>query len=111
MKKIFSEYNQDIKLIIHAAAQPSHDWAKKDPITDFTINANGTLNLLEMTQRFCSDAVFIYLSTNKVYGDKPNSLPLDENKKRFELKKNNKFYRNLQAVHTQLNHGCVLFRL
>ena len=92
MKKIFSEYNQDIKLIIHAAAQPSHDWAKKDPITDFTINANGTLNLLGMTQRFCSDAVFIYLSTNKVYGDLPNNLPLVEHDTRWEIESTHPYY-------------------
>ena len=74
MEKIFSEYNRDIKLVIHAAAQPSHDWAKKAPLTDFTINANGTLNLLEMIRKFCIDATFIYLSTNKVYGDLPNTV-------------------------------------
>ena len=92
MEKIFSEYNQNIKLIIHAAAQPSHDWAKKSPITDFTINANGTLNLLEMTRKFCNDAVFIYLSTNKVYGDLPNNLPLVEHETRWELESTHPYY-------------------
>ena len=92
MEKIFSEYNQNIKLIIHAAAQPSHDWAKKSPTTDFTINANGTLNLLEMTRKFCNDAVFIYLSTNKVYGDLPNNLPLVEHETRWELESTHPYY-------------------
>ena len=85
MDNIFYEYNRDIKLIIHAAAQPSHDWSKKSPTTDFTINANGTLNLLEKTRKFCDDATFIYLSTNKVYGDTPNNLPLVEHETRWEL--------------------------
>ena len=62
---------RDIELVIHTAAQPSHDWAAREPITDFTVNANGTLNLLEATRRFSPDAVFIFTSTNKVYGDTP----------------------------------------
>jgi CDP-paratose 2-epimerase len=65
-------------LIVHCAAQPSHDLAAKMPIDDFTVNANGTLNLLEATRRFCPDAVFIFMSTNKVYGDAPNEIPLEE---------------------------------
>jgi CDP-paratose 2-epimerase len=76
MEAIFKKYNSDIKLIIHTAAQPSHDWAAKDPFTDFTVNANGTLALLEMTRQYCPNAVFIFTSTNKVYGDTPNDLPL-----------------------------------
>lgn len=92
MERIFSEYNQDIKLVIHAAAQPSHDWAKKAPITDFTINANGTLNMLEMTQKLCASAVFIYLSTNKVYGDLANALPLVEHETRWELESTHPYY-------------------
>jgi CDP-paratose 2-epimerase len=74
-----------IELIVHAAAQPSHDWAASDPQTDFTVNANGTLNLLEATRRHCPDASFIFCSTNKVYGDLPNQLPLVELDKRLEL--------------------------
>jgi CDP-paratose 2-epimerase len=85
IESIFREYNSDIKLVIHAAAQPSHDWAARDPSMDFSINANGTLNLLEATRKFCPDAVFIYTSTNKVYGDLPNYLPLVENESRFEI--------------------------
>lgn len=82
---IFREYTRDIKLIIHAAAQPSHDWAARDPHTDFSVNANGTMVLLEATRQFCSSAVFIFMSTNKVYGDTPNSLPLVELETRWEI--------------------------
>ena len=85
MERIFKEYGRDIGLIVHAAAQPSHDWAAKDPLIDFDVNARGTLILLEMTRRFCPDAVFIFTSTNKVYGDKPNSLPLLELETRYEV--------------------------
>ena len=63
INKIFKKYSHDIKLVIHTAAQPSHDWSEKDPITDFTINALGTLNLLEATRNNCADAVFIFTST------------------------------------------------
>ncbi|HYZ92816.1 MAG TPA: NAD-dependent epimerase/dehydratase family protein [Actinomycetota bacterium] len=75
----------ELAIVIHAAAQPSHDWAASDPHTDFTINANGTLNLLEAARRHAPDATFVYLSTNKVYGDLPNSLPLVELETRLEL--------------------------
>ena len=78
LEKIFSKYGADIKLVIHTAAQPSHDWAANEPITDFTVNANGTLNLLEATRLHCPKATFIFTSTNKVYGDTPNYLPLIE---------------------------------
>ena len=82
---IFAEHAPQLAIVIHAAAQPSHDWAASDPQTDFTINANGTLNLLEAARRHAPDATFIYLSTNKVYGDLPNSLPLVELETRLEL--------------------------
>jgi CDP-paratose 2-epimerase len=82
---LFEDYGRDIELVIHAAAQPSHDWAAKEPFTDFDINAVGTLNLLEATRRFAPDAVFIFTSTNKVYGDRPNALPLQELETRFEI--------------------------
>ena len=85
IEKIFAEYGNDIKVIIHTAAQPSHDWAAREPITDFTINANGTLVLLEMTRKHCPEAVFIFTSTNKVYGDTPNRLPLVEQETRWEV--------------------------
>ncbi len=89
LTKIFKEYKPDI--IIHTAAQPSHDWAAKEPLTDFTINANGTLNLLELTRRFAPDAVFIFTSTNKVYGDAPNRLPFIELKSRWEIEPTHKY--------------------
>ena len=95
LTKIFQKYKSNIKVIIHAAAQPSHDWAIKEPHTDFTVNANGTLNLLELTRNFCNKARFIYGSTNKVYGDNPNKLPLVEKKNRYELKKNHSFYKGI----------------
>ena len=82
---IFSKYSSDIELVIHTAAQPSHDWAAKEPFTDFDINANGTLNLLEATRNYCPNAVFIFTSTNKVYGDTPNNLPLIELDTRWEI--------------------------
>jgi CDP-paratose 2-epimerase len=82
---IFTEYGSDIELIIHTAAQPSHDWAARDPFTDFSVNACGTLVLLEHTRRHCPEAVFIFLSTNKVYGDRPNKLPLLELESRWEI--------------------------
>ena len=85
MEKIFTEYGKRIKIVIHTAAQPSHDWAAKEPFTDFTVNANGTLVLLEMARRYCPEAVFIFTSTNKVYGDTPNHLDLIELETRWEL--------------------------
>ena len=85
IKQVFQTYGKDIDLIIHTAAQPSHDWAAKDPYTDFTVNANGTLVLLENTRQVCPEAVFIFCSTNKVYGDTPNQLPLIEQKLRWEI--------------------------
>lgn len=85
MGNLFAEYGTDIKLIVHTAAQPSHDWAARDPHKDFTVNANGTLNLLEATRQHCPEAVFIFTSTNKVYGDTPNRLPLIEKEMRWEI--------------------------
>jgi len=82
---IFREYGSDIALVVHAAAQPSHDWAARDPHTDFTINAHGTLTMLEATRRFCPEAAFVFTSTNKVYGDRPNELPLVEEDRRWEI--------------------------
>ena len=75
----------DVSLVVHCAAQPSHDWAAREPITDFTVNAFGTMILLEAVRRYASDAVFIFTSTNKVYGDRPNSLPLIELDTRWEI--------------------------
>ncbi len=85
LNRIFTSYGNSIVGVIHTAAQPSHDWAARDPVMDFTVNANGTLVLLEMTRQYCPEAVFIFTSTNKVYGDQPNSLPLVELESRWEL--------------------------
>lgn len=90
--RIFQKYGADISLIIHTAAQPSHDWAAKEPLTDFTVNANGTLNLLEATRLFASEAVFVFTSTNKVYGDTPNLLPLIELEDRWEISSDHPYF-------------------
>ena len=87
MDELFARYGKRIALVIHAAAQPSHDWAASDPQTDFTVNANGTLCVLEATRKHAPSAVFIFTSTNKVYGDAPNELPLIELEKRWELER------------------------
>ncbi len=91
METVFKEYAGDIALIVHTAAQPSHDWAAKEPITDFGVNAVGTLNLLELTRQNCPDAPFIFTSTNKVYGDAPNFLPLVELETRWEVDSSDKY--------------------
>ncbi|HSH78970.1 MAG TPA: NAD-dependent epimerase/dehydratase family protein [Herpetosiphonaceae bacterium] len=83
--RIFERLGSDLSLVIHTAAQPSHDWAAREPFVDFSVNATGTLVLLEATRRFAPDAVFIFTSTNKVYGDRPNSLPLVEQEMRWEI--------------------------
>lgn len=85
IERLFKQYGEQTSLIVHTAAQPSHDWAAREPFTDFAVNATGTLNLLESTRRYCPDAVFIFTSTNKVYGDKPNQLPLEEHEHRWEI--------------------------
>lgn len=85
IEAIFREYGSDIKLVIHTAAQPSHDWAAKEPYTDFSVNATGTHVVLESTRQFSPDASFIFTSTNKVYGDTPNNLPLVEQDLRWEV--------------------------
>jgi len=92
IEAIFAEYSADIQLIIHTAAQPSHDWAASDPHADFTVNANGTLVLLEATRQFCPKAVFIFTSTNKVYGDTPNFLPLEEQDRRWEIRADHPYF-------------------
>lgn len=85
MDALFARHGRDILAVIHTAAQPSHDWAAKAPLVDFSVNANGTLVLLEAVRRHCPDACFIHCSTNKVYGDTPNRLPLVELETRWEL--------------------------
>ncbi len=95
IEKIFKKYKKNISLIIHCAAQPSHDYGKRNPILDFNVNATGTLNLLELTKLYCPNSPFIFMSTNKVYGDNPNKLSIIEKKTRWELSKKNKFYRGI----------------
>ncbi|MEP1124945.1 MAG: NAD-dependent epimerase/dehydratase family protein [Ilumatobacter sp.] len=85
VERLFEQYGTDIGIVIHTAAQPSHDWAARDPFTDFDVNAVGTLNMIENTRQHCPDAVFIFTSTNKVYGDTPNRLPLNELETRWEI--------------------------
>jgi len=92
LETIFREYATDIALVVHTAAQPSHDWAAREPFTDFTVNANGTLNMLEMTRQHAPEAVFIFTSTNKVYGDNPNFLPLVELETRWEIDRNHPYF-------------------
>ena len=98
ISQVFKTYSQDISLIIHTAAQPSHDWAASDPYTDFTVNANGTLVLLENTRQHCPEAVFIFCSTNKVYGDTPNSLPLVEQEFRWEIDNNHPYQKGIDEM-------------
>ena len=83
--RLFADRGADISLVVHTAAQPSHDWAARDPVLDFSVNATATLSLLELTRRHAPEAVFIFTSTNKVYGDTPNRLPLVERETRWEI--------------------------
>ena len=83
--ELLKQHSGKIGAIVHTASQPSHDWAARDPQTDFSVNANGTLNLLEAARNFCPEAPFVLTSTNKVYGDTPNRLPLRELEKRWEI--------------------------
>jgi len=85
IQTLFKRHGRAVELVIHAAAQPSHDWAAREPFTDFDINAVGTLNLLEATRLHAPDATFVFTSTNKVYGDLPNELPLTELDTRWEI--------------------------
>ena len=89
---LFARLGSSISVVIHTAAQPSHDWAAREPLTDFGVNANGTLHLLEATRRHAPDAVFLFTSTNKVYGDTPNALPLLEQETRYELSADHPFH-------------------
>jgi CDP-paratose 2-epimerase len=100
VKAMFARNAREIELVVHTAAQPSHDWAATDPQTDFTVNANGTLHLLEATRQHAPDATFIFTSTNKVYGDRPNSLPLRELETRLELPEDHHWY---QGIDTEMS--------
>src|SRR5579859_9135 len=93
LEEVFKK--NEFELIIHTAAQPSHDWAAREPFTDFTINALATLYLLELFRQYSPSAVFIFTSTNKVYGDRPNILPLEEFETRYELPEKHQFYRGI----------------
>ncbi|MFZ5845438.1 MAG: NAD-dependent epimerase/dehydratase family protein [Patescibacteria group bacterium] len=93
---LFKEHRFD--LIIHTAAQPSHDWAAKEPLTDFSINATATLLLLQRMREYAKEATFIFTSTNKVYGDTPNQLPLIEKKTRYELPRDHQYYRGIDET-------------
>ena len=94
VEQIFKDYKNKIKCIIHCAAQPSHDWAYKNPILDYKINSSATLNLLLNFKKYCPDACFINMSTNKVYGDNPNKLKFKEKKFRYEVDKNSSYFKN-----------------
>ena len=96
LEKIFKKYKKRISLIIHCAAQPSHDYGKNFPIIDFDVNARGTLNLLELTKRYCFDAKFIFMSTNKVYGDNPNRIELKEKSSRWEVGNKSQYFNGIK---------------
>ncbi|MGZ5385534.1 MAG: NAD-dependent epimerase/dehydratase family protein, partial [Acidimicrobiia bacterium] len=100
MNEIFRTGGNNIAAVIHAAAQPSHDWAARDPVMDFTVNANGTLVLLEATRRHSAEAAFIFTSTNKVYGDTPNDLPLIETDTRYELPADHRYHQGIDESMT-----------
>ncbi len=95
--RIFAAHAGRIELVVHTAAQPSHDWAASDPQTDFGVNANGTLNLLEAARAHCPDAPFVFCSTNKVYGDTPNRLPLESLGKRLELPESHPYFKGIDT--------------
>jgi CDP-paratose 2-epimerase len=92
VERIFRRNGRAIELVVHCAAQPSHDWAAREPHTDFGVNATATLNLLQATRDHASDAQFVFMSTNKVYGDRPNALPLIETKTRHELPEAHEYF-------------------
>jgi len=92
---LFKKYKDNVALVVHAAAQPSHDWAAREPLTDFGVNATGTLVILEALRKFAPTAAFILTSTNKVYGDRPNTLPLMELDKRYDLPKDHAYYKGI----------------
>jgi CDP-paratose 2-epimerase len=92
VERVFRDHAASLELIVHTAAQPSHDWAARDPHTDFTVNANGTLNLLQAAREIKPDATFVFTSTNKVYGDRPNFLPLEDAGRRLELPGDHEYF-------------------
>ncbi|MBI1911186.1 MAG: NAD-dependent epimerase/dehydratase family protein [Deltaproteobacteria bacterium] len=98
IKETFKKYGRDISLIVHTAAQPSHDWAATDPFKDFSVNAVGTQVMLENYRKYAPEAVFIFTSTNKVYGDLPNKLPLVELETRFEIDPDNRWQQGIDET-------------
>jgi CDP-paratose 2-epimerase len=96
--RVFADAAGSLELVIHTAAQPSHDWAARDPHTDFSVNANGTLNLLQAARQHAPAATFIFCSTNKVYGDLPNYLPLVEHETRLELPEDHRYHRGIDTT-------------
>jgi CDP-paratose 2-epimerase len=109
LELVFQEFNSEISVIIHCAAQPSHDWAVKDPLMDFNVNATGTLNLLELTRKYCEKATFIFMSTNKVYGDNPNKLNLIELDTRYEISPNGPYLNGIDETFSIDNTKHSLF--
>jgi CDP-paratose 2-epimerase len=105
ISSIFQYYGADIALVIHTAAQPSHDWAANNPIMDFTVNANGTSHILEATRNFAPEAVFIFTSTNKVYGDSPNKLPLVEGETRWEIDSSHPYFNRGISESMSVDHA------
>jgi CDP-paratose 2-epimerase len=97
VERAFADREGQVELVIHTAAQPSHDWAAGDPHTDFEVNALGTLNLLEATRRHADGATFVFCSTNKVYGDTPNLLPLVEQERRLELPEDHRYFAGIDT--------------
>ena len=95
---LFKQHAGKIDAVVHTASQPSHDWAARDPQTDFGVNATGTLNLLEAARKYCPEAPFIFTSTNKVYGDTPNRLPLRELEKRWEIEPGHEYERGISET-------------
>jgi CDP-paratose 2-epimerase len=97
VRRIFTQHASRLELVIHAAAQPSHDWAAREPHTDFGVNALGTLNLLEAAREIKPDVPFVFMSTNKVYGDTPNFLPLEDEARRLELPEDHAYYEGIDT--------------
>lgn len=96
VRGVFQRFGKETALVVHTAAQPSHDWAARDPRVDFGVNAVGTVNLLSMTREYCPDAVFLFTSTNKVYGDTPNRLPLIEQETRYEIEPDHSYVNGIR---------------
>jgi CDP-paratose 2-epimerase len=98
VERVFARHASSLALVIHTAAQPSHDWAASDPQIDFSVNATGTLNLLEATRRHAPQTPFVFTSTNKVYGDRPNRLPLVETETRLELPADHPYFEGIPTT-------------